>query len=116
MIDPASYLQPSSSLRDFVEEASHQPLPGVEDEALARAATAGDDAALDRLVRRHLRSVLDEVIVSRGGGVPSERLVRAGLRGLVTSASHYEPEEDGSFGEFARSAIRREIRTVLLGG
>ncbi|MGD8319713.1 MAG: hypothetical protein PVJ02_04650 [Gemmatimonadota bacterium] len=115
MIDPTSYLSHASSLRDFVEEASLQPLPGPEDDALVAAAAAGDDEALDNLVRRHLRLVLDEVIVSRGEGVSSERLVRAGLRGLLASAAEYDLGRHGPFSHHARLAIRREIHAALLG-
>lgn len=111
--DATSYLD-SLTLQEFVQAASAEPLRGEEEEAaLAEAVRRGDEGAADRLVRIHLRDAVDEAIRNRGD-VKVRVLIRHGVRGLVEAARRYDPARDGSFGRFARGAVRRAVQAASL--
>jgi len=103
----------SLPLDEWVRQASVPPLAPEADRALATGAAQGDPQALERLVRAHLRDVLDVAIAHRRSGIAMDTLIRRGLDGLVTAARHFDPERHESFEAFARSSIRHAVRQVL---
>lgn len=114
MIPDSSNLYDSASIREFVRAASSEPVQGEEEEAaLAEAASRGDTEAIEGLVRLHLRDAVDEAIRHRGDVGVSE-LIRQGVRSLVAAAHRYDPERDGPFPAFARTAVRRDVRRASL--
>jgi RNA polymerase primary sigma factor len=113
LADPTTY-RGTVSLREFARVVSSEPLPQEEEELLTGQVRVGDEAVLDRLVRAHLRVVVDEAIAHRGGDLPIAKLVRAGVGALVASARHYDPARDGSFSGHARRWIRQAMRSELL--
>lgn len=100
-------------LDQLVRDASTPPLDAAVERDLAVSAAEGDTAALESLVRAHLRDVVDEAIANRGE-VPVERLVRRGINGLLAAAREYVPSRDGGFGRYARGRIRTAVRSALL--
>lgn len=114
MIPDASNRYDSVSLRELVRAASSEPAQGGEEEAaLAEAAARGDAQAIEGLVRLHLRDAVDEAIRHRGD-VGVSVLIRQGVRSLVAAARRYDPERHGPFPEYAREAVRRDVRRASL--
>lgn len=99
----------SLPLAEFVRYASAAPL---EEEPESETGSGGQEAR-ERLVRVHLRDVVDEAIAHRGIGVPIDTLVRRGLAGLVSASRQYDPRRHPAFADFARSRIRQAIREAL---
>jgi RNA polymerase primary sigma factor len=116
MVDASSYVA-SGSLRDFVRSASAEPKLGhSEDASLIEAARSGDALAADRLIRAHLREVVDAATQHRGNGIPMPELIRRGIDGLVAAIDDFDPRAETSFRDFALRRIRAEIRRVALQG
>lgn len=101
-------------LADLVARASNIRILDEQEEALlVGRCLSGQEAALDVLVRAHLRLAVDEAIRNRGLGARQDRLARAAARALVESAPEYEPTEHGSFSEWARRIVRDAIKTAM---
>lgn len=110
-LDATRYLD-AISLHDFVHAASDEPVRPEEAEAtLAAAVRDGDEEAADRLIRLHLRDVVDEAIRYRGE-VGTRTLIRHGVGSLVRAAYRYEPERDGPFAPYVRACVRQDIRAA----
>ena len=99
---------------DLVARASNTRILDEREEALlVGRCVSGQDAALDALVRAHLRVAVDEAIRNRGLGARQDRLARAAARALVESAPEYDPGEHGSFSDWARRIVREAIKTAM---
>ena len=101
------------SLEEFIREASAQPLPYQEEERLDAPGALADAEVRERLVRAHLRTVIDEAVAHRGFGVPTTELVRVGMRGLLLGADDFVPGSDLTFTAHVRGRIREEIRRTV---
>ena len=104
------------SVGDLVSMASEQPRLASEEEAgIVQRIREGDAEALQELVLGNLRIAIDEAIRIRGLGHPQRDLVRLGVRMLVDAAQTYDPDQDGPFGDHARSCVRsRLIRSISI--
>lgn len=101
-------------LADLVARASNTRILDEREEAqLVGRCVSGQDAALDVLVRAHLRVAVDEAIRNRGLGARQDRLARAAARALVESAPEYDPAQHGSFSAWARRIVREAIKTAM---
>ncbi len=99
---------------DLVAHASStRKLDEREEAVLADRCATGQDAALDALVRAHLRVAVDEAIRNRGLGARQDRLARAAARALVEAAPGYDPERHGSFSAWARCIVRDAIKRAM---
>lgn len=101
---------------DLVSLASEQPLlAGDDEEGLVRRVRAGDEVAVEELVRGNLRIAIDEAIRARGLGLPQSDLVRLGVRALFEAVRSHDPAEHGPFSSHARSVVRKVmIRRVSI--
>jgi len=101
-------------LSDLVTRASRwRVLDEQEEAALVDRCASGQDAALDDLVRAHLRVAVDEAIRNRGLGARQDRLARVAARALVEAAPRYQPDRDGPFSRWARRTGREAIKAAL---
>lgn len=105
----------AAPVADLVARASStRVLDAAEEAILVRRRVSGHDAALDALVRSHLRIAVDEAIRNRGLGERQDRLVRAAAQALVEAAPRFDPAEHGSFGEYARRIVRNAIKNEMV--
>lgn len=105
---------PRGSFDMYLEEIKRYPLLDREEEVrLARRARGGDRAALDRLVRANLRFVVSTAKRYVGQGVPLEDLVNEGNVGLVRAAHKFDPERGFKFISYAVWWVRQAILQSL---
>lgn len=104
--------QPSGgeSLDIYLREIRRYPLMTREEEnALARKARDGDEAAMDKLVRSNLRFVVSVAKRYSGQGVPLEDLINDGNLGLVRAAHRFDPDRGYKFISYAVWWVRQAI-------
>jgi len=95
---------------------SVQPLPLAEEERLAGMIAAGDNAALDKLVRHNLRfvvSVVKETPAWHHGSVPFEDLIAMGNEALIRAAKKWTPKNGARFATYAKPFILKGVRRAL---
>jgi RNA polymerase sporulation-specific sigma factor len=91
------------------------PLAGLDDDALARAAQAGNDLALGTLVARYLP------VAQRAGrrwylaGGDRDDVEQEALIGLCEAVRDYDPEQGTSFRSFAELCVSRQVLTAVRG-
>ena len=91
------------------------PLAGLDDDALARAAQAGDDLALRALLARYLP------VARRAGrrwflaGGDRDDVEQEALIGLCEAVRDYDPEQGTSFRSFAELCVSRQVLTAVRG-
>jgi RNA polymerase sporulation-specific sigma factor len=91
------------------------PLASLDDDALARAAQAGDDLALRALVARYLP------VARRAGrrwflaGGDRDDVEQEALIGLCEAVRDYDPAEGSSFRSFAELCVARQVLTAVRG-
>lgn len=91
------------------------PLAGLDDDALARAAQAGDDRALRTLVARYLP------VARRAGrrwflaGGDRDDVEQEALIGLCEAVRDYDPDQGTSFRSFAELCVARQVLTAVRG-
>jgi RNA polymerase sporulation-specific sigma factor len=91
------------------------PLAGLDDEALTRAAQAGNDLALRTLVARYLS------VAQRAGrrwylaGGDRDDVEQEALIGLCEAVRDYDPEQGASFRSFAELCVSRQVLTAVRG-
>ncbi len=102
--------------REFVREAMNAPYLTREAEyELAQLwRVAGDRAALERLVRAHMRLVIAIAARFRNYGLPANDLVQEGHVGLMEAAARFEPEREVRFSTYATWWIRASIQDFVL--
>jgi RNA polymerase primary sigma factor len=94
----------------YLDDIKRYPLIDREEEAeLARRAQAGDDAAMDKLVRSNLRFVVSIAKKYTGQGVPLDDLINEGNLGLVRAAHRFDPERGYKFISYAVWWVRQAI-------
>lgn len=105
-----------SGQQDFVRAAMAEPLLEREEEAeLARAwRDDGDEYALHRLTRAHMRLVVSLAAKYRRYGLPMADLIQEGNIGLMKAAERFEPERDVRFSTYVSWWIRSCIQDYVL--
>ncbi len=104
-----------SFVRRVRAQAAAAPLLGAEEEREAiRRFQRGDRAALERVVRAHLRLVLAIVERYAHHGVPMEDLIGEGIVGLMEAARRFEDDKGSRFGTYAAWWVRAYVRRYAL--
>jgi RNA polymerase primary sigma factor len=80
---------------------------------LGRRARAGDQEALDELVRGNLRFAISEAKRYQDRGVPLEDLIQEANAGMVRAAQKFDPEAGHKFITYAVWWVRQSIRKAL---
>jgi RNA polymerase primary sigma factor len=102
------------ALAPYLEAArALPPLSREEERALAVRARAGDAAARDGLVRRHLPLVVAFARKQARGGVRLDELVQEGNLGLLRAVEKYDPRAGTRFATYALWWIRAYVWRYL---
>ena len=103
-----------SSLDQYLKDVSAHGLLTPEDEVeLGHRALAGDEAAVQELVRANLRFVISVAKKYQNRGVSLSDLIQEGNVGLVTAARKFDPEQGVKFISYAVWWIRQAILSSL---
>ena len=94
----------------------YTPLSREEECDTARAARAGDEDALGRLVQANLRFVVSVALQYTGRGVPLLDLISEGNTGLIEAARRYDERRGCKFITYAVWWIRERIHQALRRG
>jgi RNA polymerase sigma-32 factor len=89
-------------------------LSAQEELALARLARRGDGAAIDRLVRSHVRFVFSIADQFSRYGIAFEELMGEGLLGLMEAVRRFDPERGTRLATYASFWIRALLRRYTL--
>src|SRR5512144_2123008 len=111
-------IAPSEPERDILDqylyEVSTYPLlKGTEEIDLARKIRAGDQDALQELVKRNLRFVISVAKKYQNRGLPLIDLIGEGNVGLLTAARKFDPDQGVKFISYAVWWIRQAILASL---
>lgn len=110
----ASSLEDQSSLDQYLKEVSTHPLLTPEQEVeLGHRALAGDEDAVQALVRANLRFVISVAKKYQNRGVSLSDLIQEGNVGLVTAARKFDPDQGVKFISYAVWWIRQAILSSL---
>jgi RNA polymerase primary sigma factor len=110
----AAYESDRDILDQYFAEVSRYPLLTVaEERELARRIRAGDQDALDDLVRRNLRFVISVAKKYQNRGLPLIDLIGEGNVGLLTAARKFDPDQGVKFISYAVWWIRQAILSAL---
>jgi RNA polymerase primary sigma factor len=94
-----------------------KPVPTPEEEvALGRRILGGDEQALNELVERNLRFVVQVASKYKGYGLPLADLINEGNLGLMHAARKFDPERGVRFITYAVWWIRQGIMHALAEG
>ena len=103
-------LKESGSFTHYLKEVSQEGLLGAEAEGeLATRAQAGDQLAIDALVKGNLRFVISVAKKYSGCGLSLEDLVSEGNMGLIKAAQKFDPQKGVKFITYAVWWIRQSI-------
>src|SRR6476659_7096715 len=101
-------------LDQYLYEVSTYPLlKGDEELELARRIRAGDQDALQELVKRNLRFVISVAKKYQNRGLPLIDLIGEGNVGLLTAARKFDPDQGVKFISYAVWWIRQAILSSL---
>src|SRR5690242_11627698 len=101
-------------LDQYLYEVSTYPLlKGDEEIQLARKIRAGDQDALQELVKRNLRFVISVAKKYQNRGLPLIDLIGEGNVGLLTAARKFDPDQGVKFISYAVWWIRQAILSSL---
>src|SRR6266513_2914629 len=101
-------------LDQYLHEVSKTPLLTQKEEiALARKVRAGDQEAMQELVKRNLRFVISVAKKYQNRGLPLTDLVGEGNVGLLTAARKFDPDQGVKFISYAVWWIRQAILAAL---
>lgn len=110
-------MSPISGLhRPFVRAAMQAPYLSREEERSFAVAwrDEGDRAALDRIVRAHLRLVIAMAARFRNYGLPMSDLIQEGNIGLMQAAERFDLDREVRFSTYASWWIRAAIQEYVL--
>lgn len=111
----SKFLANDEALTAYATKIAHFPMLSAEEEqALAMAAGAGDEAAAQRMVTSHLRYVLKIAQGFRGYGLPIGDLVSEGNLGLLRAVQGFDPDRGFRLSTFALWWIRAAISEYVL--
>lgn len=103
-----------SALDQYLREVSRHELITPEEEIeLGRRAQAGDEEAVQKLVRANLRFVISVAKKYQNRGVSLIDLIQEGNVGLVTAARKFDPDQGVKFISYAVWWIRQAILSAL---
>src|SRR6184192_19786 len=101
-------------LDQYLHEVSKTPLLTQKEEiALARRVRAGDQEAMQELVKRNLRFVISVAKKYQNRGLPLTDLIGEGNVGLLTAARKFDPDQGVKFISYAVWWIRQAILSSL---
>ena len=101
-------------LDQYLYEVSTYPLlKGTEEIDVARKIRAGDQDALQELVKRNLRFVISVAKKYQNRGLPLIDLIGEGNVGLLTAARKFDPDQGVKFISYAVWWIRQAILSSL---
>ena len=101
-------------LDQYLHEVSKTPLLTQKEEiALARKVRAGDQEAMQELVKRNLRFVISVAKKYQNRGLPLIDLIGEGNVGLLTAARKFDPDQGVKFISYAVWWIRQAILAAL---
>jgi RNA polymerase primary sigma factor len=101
-------------LDQYLYEVSTYPLlKGTQEFDLARLIRAGDQDALQELVKRNLRFVISVAKKYQNRGMPLIDLIGEGNVGLLTAARKFDPDQGVKFISYAVWWIRQAILSSL---
>jgi RNA polymerase primary sigma factor len=101
-------------LDQYLHEVSKTPLLTQKEEiALARKVRAGDQEAMQELVKRNLRFVISVAKKYQNRGLPLTDLIGEGNVGLLTAARKFDPDQGVKFISYAVWWIRQAILASL---
>src|SRR5256884_3868649 len=101
-------------LDQYLHEVSKTPLLTQKEEIdLARKIRAGDQDALQELVKRNLRFVISVAKKYQNRGLPLIDLIGEGNVGLLTAARKFDPDQGVKFISYAVWWIRQAILSAL---
>jgi RNA polymerase primary sigma factor len=101
-------------LDQYLYEVSKTPLLTVPQEvAIARKVQAGDQDAMQELVKRNLRFVISVAKKYQNRGLPLTDLIGEGNVGLLTAARKFDPDQGVKFISYAVWWIRQAILASL---
>ncbi len=99
-----------SSISWYLEQINKIPLLNREDEdALARSAREGDDAAKEKLIQANLRFVVSIAKKYQTSGISLLDLINEGNMGLIKAAEKFDPDRGYHFISYAVWWIRQAI-------
>ncbi len=102
------------SLDQYLHEVSQTPLLTAQQEvAIARKVRAGDDEAMQELVKRNLRFVISVAKKYQNRGMALTDLIGEGNVGLLTAARKFDPDQGVKFISYAVWWIRQAILASL---
>lgn len=106
----------ATSKREWVQMALKAPYLTKEDEhALAVAwHERKDPAALDQLIRAHMRLVLAVAARFKRFGLNEQDMIQEGYIGVMEAANRFEPSRDNRFSTYATWWIRASIQDYVL--
>jgi RNA polymerase primary sigma factor len=103
-----------TALDQYLRDVSKHELISPEEEIeLGRLARAGDEEAVQRLVRANLRFVISVAKKYQNRGVSLIDLIQEGNVGLVTAARKFDPDQGVKFISYAVWWIRQAILSAL---
>jgi RNA polymerase primary sigma factor len=103
-----------SSLDQYLKEVSrHELLTPEQEVELGHRALAGDEDAVQALVRANLRFVISVAKKYQNRGVSLSDLIQEGNVGLVTAARKFDPDQGVKFISYAVWWIRQAILSAL---
>jgi RNA polymerase primary sigma factor len=101
-------------LDQYLYEVSQTPLLTPQQEvAIARKVRAGDQEAMQELVKRNLRFVISVAKKYQNRGLPLTDLIGEGNVGLLTAARKFDPDQGVKFISYAVWWIRQAILSAL---
>ncbi len=101
-------------LDQYLYEVSQTPLLSAQQEvAIARKVRAGDEEAMQELVKRNLRFVISVAKKYQNRGMALTDLIGEGNLGLMTAARKFDPDQGVKFISYAVWWIRQSILAAL---
>jgi RNA polymerase primary sigma factor len=101
-------------LDQYLYEVSQTPLLSAQQEiAIARRVRAGDEEAMQELVKRNLRFVISVAKKYQNRGMALTDLIGEGNVGLLTAARKFDPDQGVKFISYAVWWIRQAILAAL---
>src|SRR5215218_10443767 len=101
-------------LDQYLYEVSQTPLLTTPQEiAIAKKVRAGDEEAMQELVKRNLRFVISVAKKYQNRGLPLTDLIGEGNVGLLTAARKFDPDQGVKFISYAVWWIRQAILASL---
>lgn len=105
------------SLTAYLAEVRRKPVPTPQEEVeLGRLIQQGDEDALNELIERNLRFVVQVANKYKGYGLPLADLINEGNLGLMHAARKFDPERGVRFITYAVWWIRQAVLHALAEG